>query len=196
MKNQDHCRRCAGSPTARKNAQQKADAVVAREEVRKTLGTLGTAPTEHNLVEGLLEEIYWSKTHVNFLRQQVQEIEPNALVWGVVEVSDTSGENSSFTTKEKAGLNQWLHLYNNERKVYGELCRNALAIGIEQRKIDAVNRYSDLLDSALRRILDSLREGLVVQGFEEEDVIEVWGELVGEVVPRELLSLKSEERVD
>lgn len=124
-----------------KAARQKAD-----REARKAVVTLGE-PIDTDPVEGMRNLIAWSVGHVTWYRQQLRLFKPDALVWGETEVreSDLSG----LTITQKAQLNAWLKLYNDERDRLAKLFAVAMHHGLAEREIRAIEQEGDQIGEAM-----------------------------------------------
>lgn len=108
--------------------------------------TLG-APIDTDPVEGIRNLIAWSAGHVAWYRSKVQELIPDALVWGETEVteSDTTG----LAVKQAAQVNAWLRLYNEERERLAKFCAVAMQHGLAEREIRALEEYGDQIAGAM-----------------------------------------------
>ncbi len=131
--------------------------VAAQQEMaRRAVRTYGL-PLDVNPVDALLDEVRWTAGHVAWLRERVQEIEQAALVWGVTEqVDKDSGEFSGSDKTEAAKPNVWLVLYQQERKHLVDVCKTAIQVGIEERRVKLAEAQGQMLADVIRAILAEL----------------------------------------
>jgi hypothetical protein len=128
-----------------------------------------------NPVDALLDEVRWTAGHVAWLRERVQEVERDALIWGRTEVVDKgAGEFIGVDTTEAAKPSVWLVLYQQERKHLVDVCKTAIAAGLAERQVRMAEREGEQLVQVIRAILADLRLSPDQQA------------LVAEVVPRHL----------
>jgi hypothetical protein len=127
--------------------------VALAEQAVKTYGlALDVSPTD-----ALLDEVKWTAGHVAWLREQVQELERAALTWGRTKREDHGAtEFPGINEIEQAAPNVWLDLYQRERKHLLDVCKAAIAAGIEERRVRLAESQGALLASVIRAILDDL----------------------------------------
>jgi hypothetical protein len=102
----------------------------------------------------LLEEAQWSHGHVVWLRDVVQMIDPDALVWGVTEEHEkTASEFPGVDVKKLAAPNVWLKLYHEERRLHLDLVKTIETLKLEQGWLDYVNRTADLMEQIILLVL-------------------------------------------
>jgi hypothetical protein len=189
MTDQRVCRLHGGkSPRALVAAERRGQERVAREAVATYGLQVDVSPTE-----ALLEEVRWTAGHVRWLRDRVQELEQQQLVWGVTRTEiengaslilgvtdgDVSSVDSAPAAKiiQTAGPNIWLDLYDRERKHLVGVAAAALKAGVEERRVRLAEQQGELVAGAIRAILADL--GLSPE--QEARVVEV--------VPRHLRAL-------
>jgi hypothetical protein len=144
----------------------------------KTLGL----PIDIDPGKALLDEIHWTAGHVQWLRDKVQELEGDALVWGKSLHREGVGpEGPVDVSDHKAAPNTWYQLYMAEREHLAKVCSLALKAGIEERKVKLAESQGLLVAEAIRRILGAL-------GLSAEQQL-----LVPTIVPRELRLLAAGE---
>lgn len=105
----------------------------------------------------VLEQLTWSHAHVVWLREKVRDIDPDALVWGVV--SETDHQATEFPGVDKAFAakpNVWLALYAEERDRLVRIAKIAHDMGIEERRVALAERVGSLMADLLRGVLDEL----------------------------------------
>jgi hypothetical protein len=113
----------------------------------------------------LLEEAQWSHGHVVWLRDVVQMIDPEALVWGVTEEHEkTASEFPGVDVKKLAAPSVWLKLYHEERRLHLDLVKTVETLKLEQRWQDIAARYSGFMASVIKRGL--ARRGVVLDDAE------------------------------
>lgn len=171
MKGQLVCRKHGGAaPQAKAAAARR----LAEDKAREALETYGR-PIDTTPTEALLEEVRWTAGHVQWLRDRVRELEQAAVTWGMTEqVEKSAGEFPGVDTTHAAAPNVWVDLYTRERKHLVDVCKAAIAAGIEERRVKLAEQQGNLLASVIRRILGDLDLSAEQQA------------LVPEVVPRHL----------
>lgn len=141
--------------------------VAMAEQAVKTYGL----PVDVSPTEALLDEVKWTAGHVSWLRARVQEMEERTLSWGIKSVVD---KGDGMETTEAAGTPVLLDLYHRERKHLLDVCKAAIAAGIEERRVRLAESQGALLADVIRRILADL------------DLSPEQSARVSEVVPRHL----------
>lgn len=127
--------------------------VAMAEQAVKTYGL----PVDVSPTDALLDEVKWTAGHVAWLRARVQEMEADALSWGKRSTVDKqSGENPGVDTTEGAAPPVLLDLYQRERKHLLDVCKAAIAAGIEERRVRLAESQGALLADVIRRILGDL----------------------------------------
>lgn len=105
----------------------------------------------------LLEEVHRTAGHVAWLGERVAEFDAAALSWGRTSVVDKgSGEFPGRDATSGAVPPVLLELYLRERKHLVDVCRAALASGIEERRVRLAESQGQLLAGAIRAVLDRL----------------------------------------
>jgi hypothetical protein len=137
------------------------------ERARTAVATYGL-PVEIDPGTALLEEVSRSAGHVRWLRDVVQELDADALVWGEKTTSHQSGQSVEgpvdvTTNVSAAGVNVWLELYLKERDHLRKVCTDALKAGIAERQVQ-------LAEQAGERAGQWLRASLDVLGLSDEDM--------------------------
>lgn len=98
----------------------------------------------------LLEEFGWSRGHVIWLRGIVQQLEPEALVWGKSEEHEkTASEFPGVDVKYLAAPSVWLKLYHDERKMLLDLGKTIETLKLEARKADVLKKYAGQFHSMI-----------------------------------------------
>lgn len=131
--------------------------------------------------ETVLDEIRWAAGHVTWLRQRVQETEPEALVWGVEsEVDKGASEFPGIDTTSSAKPSVWVRLYGEERDRLLRMCKIAHDMGIAERHVQLAERVGGLMANLLRGVLGEL------------NLSEEQREVASAAVPRHLRLIASE----
>lgn len=151
------CGRHGGnSPQAKKAAERRVAEASAKAELERGVRTLGL-PVDIDPGKALLDEIHWTAGHVQWLREKVQELKGDELVWGRTQTDAGIGPQGPVdTTTEKAGPSVWYELYMKERDHLAKVCALALKAGIEERKVKLAESQGALVAEAIRRILAAL----------------------------------------
>lgn len=154
-----------------------ADRRIAETQLESAVKTYGL-PFDVSPTDALLDEVKWTAGHVRWLRDRIHELETEALSWGKrSEVDKQSGENPGTDTTHAATAPVLLDLYQRERKHLLDVCRAAIAAGIEERRVRLAESQGALLADVIRRILADL-------GLTPDQQARV-----AEVVPRHLRSV-------
>ena len=153
---------------------KRARAAAARREAeaaaRAAVVTFGL-PRDIDPGAALLEEVHRTAGAVAWLETKIRDLNDEDLVWGMTRIKQ-GGDDRGTTFEAKP--NVWLVEYRTERKHLVEVCRIALAAGIDERRVRLAEQQGDLLVTAIRDILD----GLSLTSKQKQ--------LVGVVVPRVL----------
>jgi hypothetical protein len=144
-----HCKLHGGaSPGGKKHAQ--------RQAAEHAVATYGL-PRDIDPADALLEEVHRTAGAIDFLTAQIRELDPDALVWGWTEFKNkTGGDDEGVTDTQAAGINVWLELYHRERRHFVDVCKAALAAGVEERRVKLAEQQGELAGQALRAILTGL----------------------------------------
>lgn len=143
------CKLHGGSTSSHVHAAQRAMA-------EHAVATYGL-PRDIDPAEALLDEVRWTAGHVSWLRDRIQELEQDALVWGVTEqVERTATEFAGTDTTHKAIPSVWLDLYQKERKHLVDVCKAALAAGVEERRVRLAEQAGTQLAQVIRAVLTEL----------------------------------------
>lgn len=107
--------------------------------------------------QALLEEVHRTAGHVAYLQTKVQQLDEAALVWGTTEIKDkTGGDDWGHTQVEKAQPSIWYELYARERLHLTNVCKAALAAGVEERRVRLAEAQGQVLASVIQKILADL----------------------------------------
>jgi len=158
------------SPQAKKAAERRQQEKVLAEAV----ATYGL-PVDVSPTEALLDEVKWTAGHVAWLRARVQEMEQAQLGWNTTQLADRQAtEFPGVDTTISATTPVLLDLYQRERKHLLDVCKAAIAAGIEERRVRLAESQGALLADVIRRILADL------------ELSPAQSARVSEVVPRHL----------
>ncbi|MDJ0321845.1 HGGxSTG domain-containing protein [Pseudarthrobacter sp. PS3-L1] len=151
------CRRHGGaSPRSKIAAAKRVAETEAREQLTKGVRTLGL-PQDIDPGKALLNEIHHTAGHVAWLRDKVQELKADDLVWGVTQKDEGIGPQGMVDmTTQKAAPSIWYELYLKERDHLAKVCALALRAGIEERKIKLAEDQGALVADVIKRILAAL----------------------------------------
>jgi hypothetical protein len=149
-------------------------AFLADQAARKAVVTYGL-PRDISPTDALLEEVCYTAGHVAWLRQQVQALEDRDLVWGVREETEKGATEFPGTDTTSAAMpNAWLDLYYRERKHLLDVCKAAISVGIEERRVRLAEAQGEVVVQVIKRILARL------------ELSDSQSKLVPMVVPEEL----------
>lgn len=120
-------------------------------------------PREVDPQTALLEEVWRTAGHVDYLFKMVQLHDPEALVWGVIEtkeipVDTKDGKTTMIPIERKSAARPsiWLDLYRKERSHLVEVCRVAIAAGIEERRVRLAEEEGKMIAQVIRGVLEDL----------------------------------------
>jgi hypothetical protein len=152
----------------------RAGAFLANQQAVKAVITYGL-PRDISPTDALLEEVRYTAGHVAWLREMVQSLDPDVLVWGVTEEAHkTATEFGGVDTTWAAKPSAWLELYFRERKHLLDVTKAAISVGIEERVVRLAEAQGQLVNATIRRILARL------------ELSDAQSKLVPKVVPEEL----------
>lgn len=114
-------------------------------------------PIEIDPREALVQEVYRTAGHVAYLADRVRAIDPDDLVWGKTSEADQQAtEFPGVNTTRESKPNVWLVLYLQERKHLVDVCKTALAAGVEERRVKLAEQMGSQLAGFVRFLLDGL----------------------------------------
>lgn len=127
-----------------------------KQQAAEAVRTFGLA-REVDPRDALLEEVYRTAGAVDWLHKQVQALTPDDVIWGQTEqVARDSGEFPGVDTTYAATAHAWVQLWQKERKHLIDVCKAAVAAGIEERRVRLAEQQGALLSDAIKRILADL----------------------------------------
>jgi hypothetical protein len=119
----------------------------------------GEPSTETDPGEILLKEIQRTAGHVEWLRLQLSNSDPDLFVRSLWLHARTSGwvapKEIDMDDWSAAGA-LWVDLYLKERQHLASITRTALAAGIEERRVRLAERMADRISEAIRGMLYDL----------------------------------------
>lgn len=114
-------------------------------------------PREVDPRDALLEEVCRTAGVVDWLQRKVRELQDEEVVWGITEeVTKDSGEFPGTDTTRAAAVNVWVELYAKERKHLVDVCKAAIASGLEERRVRLAEQQGAMLASVIKAILGDL----------------------------------------
>lgn len=141
-----------GNPQAvAKVAQRKAEEQAARDA--RNFGY----PIEVDPKEALLSELHMTFGVVQWIREQVNTLGIEDIVWGTTKVEEgvDRGDSTDLEISE-AGINLWVQLWQKERKHLLDVTKACIAAGIEERRVRIAEQQGVLLASVVKAVLDRL----------------------------------------
>jgi hypothetical protein len=127
-----------------------------RARAEQAVATLGL-PREVDPRDALLEEVHRAAGAVAWLDLKVRALDPDEVIWGrTEEVAKTSGEYPGTDTKYAAAPNVWVQLWQDERRELRKACKEAIAAGIEERKVRLAEQHGALMAGVIQAILGDL----------------------------------------
>lgn len=152
----------------------------ARAIAQQAVVTLGLA-RDIDPAQALLEEIARTAGLIDWLRLQIERVagdRPENLVAGTRMVKQVSGPLGDVRTTEVGpGLNEWVKLYQSERRHLVRVCATALQAGVEERRVRLAEQHGSLVAVVIRGILGDLN-------LTPDQLARV-----GEIVPRHLRAI-------
>jgi len=147
---------CHGCGGAAPQVIAAAERRVARQEIQKVVhATLGDMPDRDIDPAATLQWlINASSAHAHWYLGQIQQLRPDALVWGDTEVrqSDLAG----LTVIQKAQVTALLQLYNEERVMLAKFVALALSHGLAEREVRLEEARGALIADVFRAVLAQL----------------------------------------
>jgi hypothetical protein len=161
------------SPRSIAKAKERMEAQQAREAV-KTFGLSRTVEPH----QALLEEVYRTAGHVDWLQRVIHRHDEEDLVWGITRTV-VNAEGGVDEVEYRAAPSIWLQLYKSERKHLAEVCRTAIACGIAERQVRIAEEQGRLIAQVIAGVLGDL--GIEQDSPEVRKTVRRHLALVGEV---------------
>lgn len=132
----------------------------ALEEARLAYGV----PLDVDPATALLEEVQRTAGAIVFLEAKIRSLAPEEMVWGVVrevtewaQTPDSNGVRSTDSTVErKAQVNQWVKLYQDERRHLTDVSARAIQAGAQASLVDMLQKISQVYIRLVERVVDRL----------------------------------------
>ncbi len=106
----------------------------------------------------ILDEFAWIMGHLAWLRERVQEVQPDALVWGkTAEDHKFAGEFPGVDLKFQAVPNVWLELYHRYHRLFLDYVKVIETLKIEQARLDLAGQIGAVLASRIQAFTAQLR---------------------------------------
>jgi hypothetical protein len=131
-----------------------------RAMVEQRMRTFGN-PIEKDPLNALLEEVHRSAGHVAWLQDLVGELEHGGA--GYKKTTNDEGEMvftplSGLTQLDRSGkfekASVWVELYQNERQHLARVCKMALDAGVDERRINLIERQATAVVELVKGVLD------------------------------------------
>lgn len=130
-----------------------------RARVAKNLPLYGNETSDVDPAEILLREIRRTAGHVEWLRDNLQQSDPEMFVRSLWLQHRQSGyvrdTEIDIDDWSQAGA-MWIELYMTERRHLAAICRTALAAGIEERRVRLAERQAERIGEAIKGMLMDL----------------------------------------
>jgi hypothetical protein len=137
------------------------------ESARQAMATYGL-PVDVDATDALLDLMRWTAGHVEYCRQQIQALAPEALTWGVTRRKSAAAElleedrdgprdpadielQALPEVTEEAGVNVWVKLYLEERTKLADVATRIRSLGIEERRVRLAEDQGLLVARALEQ---------------------------------------------
>jgi hypothetical protein len=166
----------AGTRVSRRKLSGVRDLRTAANRKMREVGTLyGEDSKSSDPAEILLQEIRRTAGHIEWLRDQIKLSDPVTFVHSLWLVRRQSGyinpKEIDMTDFSDAGA-LWVDLYLQERKHLAQICRTALAAGIEERRVRLAERQAEHLGRAVMGMLGDL--GIDPEDEEVRSIVYRW----------------------
>jgi len=132
----------------------------------------GGPTTDTDPTEVLLKEIQRTAGHIEWLASMIQESDPEMFVktlWLTRRQSGFVREGEIDTTDFSHAGAMWVEIYQTERRHLANICRTALAAGIEERRVRLAEKQAELIGEMLRSVMFELSDhlGIVIDPEDE-----------------------------
>lgn len=150
-----------------------------QDAARRALMALGE-PEPIDPAQALLDLIAWKYGEVQWLRDKVQELEPDKLVWGKTEHKEgVSVEGPVDVVTEKAAPSVWWSLLRQAEDQLSEYASKALRAGVAERQIRLAESTGQAMAGVVNMILDRLQLTAAQRGLVPTVVPEAFRMLKG-----------------
>lgn len=132
-------------------------AAAAKAIAARAVATYGL-PIEIDPRDALLAEVHRTAGAVAYLAERVRGLSEEELIWGVTEETEQGAtEFPGVNVKREAKPNIWRQMLLEERKHLVDVCRVAVAAGIEERRIRLAESLGGQLAAMLRAVLEDVQ---------------------------------------
>lgn len=145
----------SGTKLAKKAAAQK----VRTARVAKAVATYGL-PIEISPVDAFLEELARTNGHVQWLGNQIQDLDDGEIIWGAMEQTErSSGVDEQNFSEEKVGAiaHMWVTLYFRERQHLARLADTMIKNGLAEMQVMLQARQIEIFEAAMLGMIQDLR---------------------------------------
>lgn len=150
-----------------------------QEAARRALMALGE-PEPIDPAQALLDLIAWKYGEVRWLRDKVQAVKDEVLVWGATEHREGMAQEGPVSvTTEKAAPNVWWSLLRQAEDQLSEYASKALRAGVAERQIRLAEGQGAAIAGAVNMILDRLQLTAAQRGLVPTVVPEAFRMLKG-----------------
>lgn len=141
-----------GADKCRMHVGKKSKAVKQQVTAERAVVTYGL-PREIDPHDALLQEVWRTQGHVEWLGGIISEIEQGDLVWGL---SQEKYGGEDWGTTYKSAPNAWLTLYHQERTHLAKVCKAAIDAGIDERRVQLAEAQGAAIVAVLKDTLADL----------------------------------------
>lgn len=128
-----------------------------RELAERAVKTFGLPIADKPASLALLDEFAWILGHVAWLRDRVQETDPEALVWGKqTEDHKTASEFPGIDTKYLAAPSVWLELYHRYHRLLLDYGKTIESLNLDKRKLDMAQEMGAQFGQRIQVFIASL----------------------------------------
>lgn len=132
-----------------------------REQIAASAAARFALPVEISPSDGLLAEVHRTAGAIAWLEAQVERVTgdtPDNLIYGVRKTKEWTGgeEGGGSSTESGPGVNDWLQLWQKERRHFVEVCRVTLAAGIEQKRVELAQQQAQMIVTVLKGVFADL----------------------------------------
>lgn len=108
-------------------------------------------PVKVDPIDALLNELWRTQGAVLWLGEQVRELKPEALTWGLKELADKRAtEYTGIDRTEAAGIHGLVELYFRERQHLAKVSKDCVGVGIALKDQERMSALADQLLGRMR----------------------------------------------
>lgn len=134
------------------------NAHAASEAAYSAARTLGI-PVEVDPAQALLGEVQRTAGVVAWLDRVVGDLDRAEVTYGVRYERWTPGEQGGRGTEEGPGVNEWVKLWQAERRHLAAVCKAALDAGVQERQVQLAEEQGEMAGRVVQAVLDELNLG-------------------------------------